>query len=43
MYQYRELGWFGSGYELLESPCECDVEFPGSIELVNELGKNVKK
>ena len=26
-----ELGWFGLGYELLESPCEWGIETPGSI------------
>ena len=31
MYQYKELGWFGSGCGLLESPCECGIEPPGSI------------
>ena len=30
-YQYEELGWFGSGYGLLESPCECDIKPPGYI------------
>ena len=26
-----KLGWFGSGYELSESPCESGIEPPGSI------------
>ena len=26
-----ELGWLGSGLGLLESPCECGIEAPGSI------------
>ena len=30
-YQCGELGWFDSGYELLESPCECGIEPPGPI------------
>ena len=30
-YQCGELGCFGSGYELLESPCKCGSEPPGSI------------
>ena len=25
------FGWFGSGKELLESPCECGIEATGSI------------
>ena len=29
--QYEELGWFGSGLGLLESPCVCDIEPPCSI------------
>ena len=29
--QYEELGLFGSGKELLESPCEYGIECPGSI------------
>jgi hypothetical protein len=29
--QYGELGSFGSVYGLLESPCECVIESPGSI------------
>ena len=31
MYQYEELGWFSLGKVLLESPCECGIEPPGSI------------
>ena len=31
MYTYEELALFGSGYGLLESPFECGVESPGSI------------
>ena len=27
----KELSWFGSGYGLLESPCECGIELPGFI------------
>ena len=30
-YKCGELGWFGSGYGLLESPCECGIEPPGFI------------
>ena len=26
-----EFDWFDSGYGLLESACECDIEPPGSI------------
>ena len=29
--QYQIGPWFGSGQELLESPCECGIEPPGSI------------
>ena len=48
MYQYEKLGLFGSGQGLLESPCGCSVEFPGSIshgvsqltlELVEEMNE----
>ena len=28
---YEKLDSFGSGYGLLEGPCECSVEFLGSI------------
>ena len=28
-YEFDELGWFGSGYGLLESSCECGIEPPG--------------
>ena len=33
-YQHEELGCFDSGMGLLESPCECGIEPPGSISLV---------
>ena len=47
-YQCGELGWFGSGKELLKSPCECDIEPPGSIshgvnKLVNYFIKHKDK
>ena len=29
--KYEELGWFGLGLGLLETPCECDIERPGSM------------
>ena len=29
--QYEQIDWFGSGYELLENPCECDIEPPSPI------------
>ena len=31
VYQFGELGLFGSENKLLESPCECGIETPGSI------------
>ena len=31
MCQYEELDGFGSGHRLLECPCECGIEPPGSI------------
>ena len=30
-YHCGELSWFSSGSGLLESPCECGIETPGSI------------
>ena len=29
--QREELGWFGSGQVLLESPCECGIKPPSLI------------
>ena len=29
--EYEEFGRFGSGYGLLENPCECGIESPSSI------------
>ena len=31
MYQYEELGWFGSGWGLLGNYCECSIEPSGFI------------
>ena len=33
-YQYEELGRFASGYGLMESPCKCAIDPPGSISHV---------
>ena len=34
----RNFNWFGKGQELLECPCECGIETPGSISLKPYLG-----
>ena len=40
-YQYEELGLFGAEQGLLEIPCECGIEPPGSLS--HEANETYKK
>ena len=43
MYEYEELGCFGSRKGLFESPYECDIESPDSISHVVSYMLNSKR